>query len=211
MAPGPRPEPVGGLAGDRVRRGDERIGAVVDVEQRALRALEQDALAGRGARRRAASRPRPCRAAPAARPPAARRRSPRGRSRPGRGRGAARCDARAAGRSCRQRREVGEVHHADGAAADLVLVGRADAAPGGADLRAGVGRSRAARRVRGAADRISGAFSAMLRLSRRDRDALRRAASRSPRRARAGSSTTPLPMTDSLPGRTTPEGSSDSL
>ena len=28
-----------------VRRGDERIGAVIDVEQRALRALEQDALA----------------------------------------------------------------------------------------------------------------------------------------------------------------------
>ena len=26
-----------------------------------------------------------------------------------------------------------------------------------------------------------------------------------------GSSTTPLPMTDSLPGRTTPDGSSDSL
>ena len=35
-----------GLAGDGVGGGDERIGAVVDVEQRALRALEQDALAG---------------------------------------------------------------------------------------------------------------------------------------------------------------------
>ena len=34
----------------------------------------------------------------------------------------------------RQRVEVGEVHQADGAAADLVLVGRADAAAGGADL-----------------------------------------------------------------------------
>ena len=33
-----------------------------------------------------------------------------------------------------QRAEVLEVLHADGAAADLVLVGRADAAPGGADL-----------------------------------------------------------------------------
>src|SRR6185295_18915442 len=33
------------LPGHRVRRGDERIGPVVDVEQRALRALEQDALA----------------------------------------------------------------------------------------------------------------------------------------------------------------------
>jgi hypothetical protein len=34
------------LAGNRVRRGDEGIGAVVDVEQRALRAFEQDARAG---------------------------------------------------------------------------------------------------------------------------------------------------------------------
>jgi hypothetical protein len=33
------------VAGGRVRRGDERIRAVVDVEQRALRALEQDVLA----------------------------------------------------------------------------------------------------------------------------------------------------------------------
>src|SRR5690606_26343153 len=34
-----------GLTGDRIGRGDERIGAVVDIEQRALRAFEQDALA----------------------------------------------------------------------------------------------------------------------------------------------------------------------
>src|SRR5712692_2821724 len=42
-----RAEPAAGrrLAGDRVRGGDERIGAVVDVEQDRLRALEQDALA----------------------------------------------------------------------------------------------------------------------------------------------------------------------
>ena len=33
----------------------------------------------------------------------------------------------------RQRVEIGEVHQADGAAADLVLIGRADAAAGGAD------------------------------------------------------------------------------
>ena len=32
-----------------------------------------------------------------------------------------------------ERRQVGEVHQPDGAAADLVLVGRTDAAPGGAD------------------------------------------------------------------------------
>ena len=42
---GPMPLPDAGGPGDRVRRGDERIGAVVDVEQHALRAFEQDALA----------------------------------------------------------------------------------------------------------------------------------------------------------------------
>src|SRR5262249_37777878 len=36
----------GGLRGDRVRRRDVGIGAVVDVEQRTLRSFEQDALAG---------------------------------------------------------------------------------------------------------------------------------------------------------------------
>ncbi len=35
-----------GVAGDAVARGDVRIGAVVDVEQRSLRALEQHVLAG---------------------------------------------------------------------------------------------------------------------------------------------------------------------
>ncbi len=35
----------GGAAGRRVRRGDERVGAVVDVEQGALRPLQQDGLA----------------------------------------------------------------------------------------------------------------------------------------------------------------------
>ncbi len=44
---GARPDARAGgrLRRHRVRRGDERIGAVVDVEQRALGALEQDALA----------------------------------------------------------------------------------------------------------------------------------------------------------------------
>ena len=36
----------GGRARDRVRRGHERVGAVVDVEHRSLRALEENALAG---------------------------------------------------------------------------------------------------------------------------------------------------------------------
>ncbi len=35
-----------GVAGHAVRRGDERIGAVVDIEQRALRAFEQQVAAG---------------------------------------------------------------------------------------------------------------------------------------------------------------------
>ena len=39
----------------------------------------------------------------------------------------------------RQRVEVGEVHQADGAAADLVLIGRPDAAARGADRGGGVG------------------------------------------------------------------------
>ena len=39
----------------------------------------------------------------------------------------------------RQRIEIGQIHQADGAAADLVLIGRADAAPRGADRGDGVG------------------------------------------------------------------------
>src|SRR5436305_7973939 len=42
---GPHPAAGRGLPRHRVRRGHERIGAVVDIEQRALRALEKDALA----------------------------------------------------------------------------------------------------------------------------------------------------------------------
>ena len=40
------PDPAAAWPATRVRRGDVGIGAVVDVEHRALRALEQDALAG---------------------------------------------------------------------------------------------------------------------------------------------------------------------
>ena len=63
-----------GRPGDGVGRGDERIGAVVDVEQHALRAFEQDPLAARAAPRRG-------RATPAARTAARTRRSRRGRLR----------------------------------------------------------------------------------------------------------------------------------
>ena len=44
---GPMPRPVAAPPAVRIRRGDERIGAVVDVEQRALRALEHHRAAGR--------------------------------------------------------------------------------------------------------------------------------------------------------------------
>ena len=42
---GPIPDPDGGATRGRVRRGDERIRAVVDVEQGALGTLEDDVLA----------------------------------------------------------------------------------------------------------------------------------------------------------------------
>ena len=117
----------------RVGRGDVRISAVVDVEQRALRALEQNALAL--APLGIEQRPDRIhvRQDLAARRRRDRRRPPAARSRPGHGRGAARCDAPAAARSWLERRQIGEIHEADGAAADFVLVSRADAALGGAD------------------------------------------------------------------------------
>jgi hypothetical protein len=40
----------------------------------------------------------------------------------------------AGGRAAGRARRIGQVAHPDRAAADLVLIGRADAAPGGADL-----------------------------------------------------------------------------
>ncbi len=43
---GPIPKLDGRAGGDRARRGDERIRPVVEVEQRALRAFEEDAFAG---------------------------------------------------------------------------------------------------------------------------------------------------------------------
>ena len=109
-----------------------------------------------------------------------------------------------------ERRRVAQVLHADGAAADLVLVGGADAAAGGADL-AGAGgfladdvelavQRQDERGVLGDAQVLAA-----------DRDALARRAFRSPEHSAHGSTTTPLPMTPSLPGRTTPDGSSDSL
>jgi hypothetical protein len=57
---------------------------------------------------------------------------------------------------------------------------------------------------------MSGAFSAMRRLSRPTATPCARSVSISAASAH-GSMTTPLPISDSLPGRTMPDGSSDSL
>ena len=131
--PGPTPEPAAACARDGVGGGDEGIGAVIDVEHARPGALEQDALAGL---RAGPARARPAwrRAAPSARSPSAAPAARRRRSRPGRGRAAARCGGPADVDLGRQHFAVGQIADADGAAADLVLIGRADAAAGGADL-----------------------------------------------------------------------------
>ena len=137
MAPGPSPEPVAACAGDGVRRGDEGIGAVVDVEQRPLRALEQDALAL--AALGVEQRPHRVHIREDLRRDLAEliaeivggnlglAQAPAQRIVMGE-------DALDLGLQARQ---VLEVHHPDGAPADLVLIGRADAALGGADRPAG--------------------------------------------------------------------------
>ena len=110
---------------------------------------------------------------------------------------------------------VGEVAHPDRPARDLVLVGRADAAAGGADL-AGAAVAGRARPLAGAVElavqrqdqrRVLGDAQVV----RADRDALARAGVSISSSSAQGSITTPLPMIESLPGRTTPEGSRLSL
>ena len=121
------------LGRHRVGGGHERIGAVVDVEQRALGALEQDPLAlapllveQRPHRIHVGQHPRRdalelvldrCRVDLLESEPAPQRVVMRQQP----------LDL------APERRQVGEVHHPDGAPADLVLISRADAAPGGAD------------------------------------------------------------------------------
>ncbi len=163
-----------------VGRGDVRIGAVVDVEHGALRALEQDAVAalarvveqlpdrlgvGQDLGRDLAQL---ARAAPRRRPPSA----PRPRS------SALWCSSSAsilrssASGSARSQTRMAR-------RADLVLVGRADAAAGGADL-AGAARF-LAQQVELAVQRQDqrGVLGERQDLGR-DRHALRRAGSRSP-------------------------------
>ena len=76
----PDPDPRAAPPASVGRGGDERIRAVVDVEQRPVRALEEDVACRRGSRgRRAATCPRGAGAA-AARTPRTARRAPRARS-----------------------------------------------------------------------------------------------------------------------------------
>ena len=136
IADGARPHAGAGrrLRRDRVGRGHERVRAVVDVEQRALRALEQDALPSRRAR---SSIPGHVHVGQdlgrdlgefgeqlvfgdLGLAEASRQHVVVHRMRSTLGPSACRASSAAL--------------HADGAPADLVLVGRADAAAGGADL-----------------------------------------------------------------------------
>src|SRR5262249_37991267 len=122
-----------GLRGHRIGRGDERIGAVIDVEQRTLRTLEQntatfaalvveqrpDAVHVRQNFRRDARKLVKKRA------------------------GLDLAHAKTAPKRIVMRKQpldlavehlqVGKIHQTNGPAANLVLIGRADAAAGGAD------------------------------------------------------------------------------
>ena len=199
-----------GRSGDGVRRGDERIGAVVDVEQHALRAFEQDALARA---QRASSRSRhtgrakgSTKSAISARSLFSRSRSTGGSPKPARS--ASWCAHRRSS-SGSEIAELGEVADADRAAADLVLVSGADAAARRADL-AGA-RCVLAQRVEVAVDRQDqrAGFGDHQDVGR-DLDALLAHPLDLGLRSAHGSSTTPLPMTEGVP-RTMPDGSSDSL
>ena len=200
-----------GLRRHRVRRGHERIGAVVDVEQGALRALEQDALAGATRSDRAGPRRRRRRAGccgAISRQLAFQQLALDLRhAEPAPQRVVMHQQAIDLGA---ERAEILQVLRADRPAPDLVLVGRADAAPGGADLARRRPRSRAAGRARDAAAGSAWRSRRCADCRRRpSRPALPGGSISSP--SAQGSTTTPLPMTESLPGRTTPEGSSDSL
>ena len=106
--------------------------------------------------------------------------------------------------------QVLEILHADGAAPDLVLVGRPMPRPGGADLLAAGGLL--AQLIELAVQRQDerGVLRNLQALSELTLMPWRFKPSISLTRCH-GSRTTPLPMTLSLPGRTTPDGSSASL
>ena len=204
------PRPGRGLPRERVRRGHERIGAVIDIEHRALRAFEQDAAAL--APRLVEQPPHRLGIGQDAR-----------RDRAQLGEQLAAVDLRlvepAQQRVVVQQQRfeprlraprVGEVADPDRPAPDLVLIGGTDAATGGADAagRRGAprGRGRARRATAGSAPRCRRASDCPALTS----TPFSRIASISSINAQ-GSTTTPLPMIDNLPGRTTPDGSRLSL
>ena len=135
VADGPRPDPGARrrLACERVGGGDERIGPVVDVEHRPLRALEEDALA----------------LLPGAVEPVPDRRGEGQQAGREREQGVLQLGGVRIGNPEAapervvmqqqlaepgpERFDIAQVAEAYGAAADLVLVGRADAAAGGAE------------------------------------------------------------------------------
>ena len=204
------PLPGAGGPGDGVGRGDERIGAVVDVEQHALRAFEQDLACPCGRRRRGRARPawrRAGRRAAISRSSASKRGAVDRRLAEA---GAERVVVRAQAVELRADVvEAGEVADADRAAADLVLIGRADAAAGGADLARAAGVLAQRRRGRGGGAGSAGRSRRCASTS--GVTAMPWPAMRSTSAFSAhGSSTTPLPMIDGVP-RTMPEGSSESL
>ncbi len=111
----------------------------------------------------------------------------------------------------RQAVGFGQIDDADGAASDFVLIGRTDATRVVPIFRAGSGRRILPHGVKITmqCENEAGVFS-KLRLS--GVTATPCVASRPISASNAsGSTTTPLPMTETLPGRTMPEGSSDSL
>jgi hypothetical protein len=181
---------------------------VIDVEQHALRAFEQDAASARPRLvQRQPDRPREGQHEPGnlaqvrLQRLAIDRRFPEAR--------AQRVVMRAQAIELRiELVDMGEVADADRAAADLVLISRADAAPGGADL--ALARRVLAQPVEIAVDRrIKGQVSATRSTSGSTLTPWPRSRSTSSRRAQ-GSSTTPLPMIDRVPV-TMPLGSSDNL
>ena len=209
-AAGRDPRSGRGLPRDRVRRGDVGVGAVIDVEHRALRALEQDAPAVCGGPRRAGATPARHRAGCAARSRAARRSARRDRSPARRARAAAHCGAAAARRPA-LRAPAGRRGRRPGAPGARPCPHRPDRCRG-RSCRSCLSprRSSRARSSAPCDGRISAALSASFRFCGLTSTPFARIASISSSSAH-GSTTTPLPMIDSLPGRTTPDGSRLSL
>ena len=196
------PEPVHAPPAVGVGRRDERVGAVVDVEQRRLAALEQHGLAARRA---------PARAAARCRRPSGRSRSAYASSSSTTSSTSTRAavvdldeqlvlDARArASTFCAQDLLVEQVLHPDADAGHLVGVRRADAAAGRADLGACRGSARSPCRWSRLYGVIRCAFALTTRAARCRRRAPRARRSRSNSTPR--STTTPLPITGVHAGR----------